>query len=135
MAIDLARAEDEDAIRMVERRGQPAFALEELAFRRVRPSVKYLERHPPAALDLVRLVDNTHPTAPKQSDDPIVAKNRTCCEKGCVWDCGRRATMQASDGFVIGRVHVRSDSEARRVGEIIWRRAWLQARHGSLRSS
>ncbi len=82
-AVDLGRAEDEHAVLVIDRRGQAAFALEALAFALVAEALlEHLERHPAAALDFLRFVDDAHAAAPEDPRDPVAAEGRVGRERG-----------------------------------------------------
>ena len=74
-AVDLGGAEDEHAVLVIDRRGQPALALEALAFALVAEALlEHLQRDPAPALDLLGLVDHAHAAAPEHAADAVAAE-------------------------------------------------------------
>ena len=89
LAGDLPGTEDEHAVRMIEGCSQTAFTLKTLAVD-VAPALgrEHLERHTPAGLDFLGLVDHAHPALAKQCHGAIRAEDAAWRQR--VWPAIRR---------------------------------------------
>ncbi len=73
LAVDLAGVVDGDDVRMLERCREPRLAQEALAERAVRGELRreQLQRDVAVEREIVRAVDDAHPTAPDDRLDPV----------------------------------------------------------------
>ena len=77
-AVDLLAAEDVDAVRMIDGRGQLAFAQKARAVAGIgEPPAQDLDRDAPAMVELLGCVDFAHPAAAEEPFDAVRAKRLT----------------------------------------------------------